>query len=185
MTIHYIAKHDGVVFNRSTASRTYTHMVIQIVNLAEERRAVEQRARSNYRRNLPYYKEVVAGKYPAVIAPPSEFHSSYGMINPNGTPSEKYAAYVAEREHSAIQQKERAHGWLALGENGHTDAVLADFDARLAKATNKSSDGKSRYLDCGWCGRPDLAEKLAARTHNSEILRVEVVASRPKKGKKS
>jgi hypothetical protein len=185
MTTHYIAKFDGVTFTRSTAGRAYTDMVITVYNIAEERRATETRARANFRRDLPYTMEVAAGMHPSHPIPASGFHPSHGMLNPDGTRSEKYAAYVAERAAYDADYIARSKAWIAVGEEGHVAKALADFDARRAKATNNSSDGKSFYCDCGWCGRPDLAEKLAARYSNSMILPTEVVASRPKKAKRS
>ena len=46
--------------------------------------------------------------------------------------------------------------WLAGGLERHLSEALGAFDARVAGRPD-------RYLVCeGWCGRPDLAQKLAA-----------------------
>lgn len=167
MTTHYMTTLDNVTFTRTTANRTYTHMVVGKTNIAQARVNAEKSARTYWETSLSYMQERAEGKHPAHITPVSGFHESYGMADPV-----KYAAYVAECDKQSAKRVVDALAWLAIGEEGLVAQYLADFDARRAKSTNISADGQDFLWDAGWCGRLDLAHKLAAKTPRAVVLEV-------------
>lgn len=183
MTNHYIAKHDGVTFTRSSANRVYAYMVVAVYNIAEERADTRNAAVTYWLRNRGYMQESADGKHPEHLSTPGEFHPSYGMDDPV-----KYAAYRVGVEKRSAERVASAKAWLAAGEAGLVAEYLERFDANLAEAHNISSDGKSFYNSAGWCGRLDLAEKLAGTVSKRArvvILEAVKVAAKPKNGKRS
>lgn len=180
MTTFYTATTpEGHVFKRSTANRTYTHMVVAVYSVRSQRAACEANTREDYRRSVKYYREMAAGQHPAHPTPVDGFHPSHGMADPV-----KYAAYVAECDARSAKNVTDAHAWLALDVEARVVAALAAFDAGRAADTYKNADGTLFYRDAGWCGRPDLAQKLAATTmktaHDCMILEAVEVTKRPK-----
>lgn len=161
MTTHYIATYDGCTFKRSTANRTYTQMVIVRNDIAQCRIEMEKAARNTFARDFDWYTQMARG---------------YWVYNGKNTPFS--AEEIAEGK-----------ALVAGGVEKYVESRLADFDATMRKIPNKSSDGKSYYSDAGWCGRYDLAHKLAARytggprtraSAHPIILNVEVSAKAPK-----
>lgn len=158
---NYTATFDGVTFKRSTTSRVYTHMVVGKYSIAQERAAAEKSTRRYFKENRSYSQSMVDGTQKAHVLLASEFHESHGMSD-----SAKYAAYVAQQESDHAGYVERAREWLALGEEGHVAERLAEFDK---DRNNVSSDGLYFICDMGWCGRLDLAEKLAGAKESGAV----------------
>lgn len=181
---HYTTQLDGVTFTRSTASRAYTHMVVGKYSIAEGRVQAEEGARQNWKTSRAYNECIAGGKQAVLVIAAADFHSSYGMLDANSRPTDKYLAYVAEREADQATYVAIAKAWLALGEEGHVAQRLARFDADQAKATNKSSDGLYNLCDMGWCSRLDLAQKLAATCKTSTFILEAVEVAKPVKTKK-
>lgn len=144
----YTATHEGFTFKRSSA-RTYTNMVIYLGSVSQDRKDCELGRRSYWKINQRYYRDLANGinrlwdKYPEQFTP------------------EKIAEEIAD-----------AKAWLEKGEEGHVADALARFEERLSKADPKRlrADGDTYWIDAGWCGRPDLAQKLAAKHPTAVIL---------------
>lgn len=61
-----------------------------------------------------------------------------------------------------------AKAWLATGADGMAAHSIAYFEQDIAGRI--SSCGQYYYWVAGWCGRPDLAAKLAAKNAGAIIL---------------
>lgn len=138
MPNRHSATHLGFTFTRTSATRRYTHVVLTQHSMAADRRDAEASARRCWTTNLGYHQERAGGvhrlaeKYPAQYTP------------------EAIAADVAESQ-----------AWLAKGVEGHVAEAMARFDARRVD-WQTLDDGDTYFCAAGWCGREDLARKLAA-----------------------
>ena len=140
MATKHSASFDGIKFKRVSQNRRYPFLVVVEADVADERVRTEKGARSDYRMNLDYYKSLAAGS--------SRYLAKLSWENDE--------AYAVRRAGEIA----RAQGVLDEGEDGRAARALAEFDARLALATNLSSD-KQRFIgEAGWCSRADLAQKL-------------------------
>jgi len=183
--IHYIAVHYGHMFTRSTANRVYTHCIVRMYSVVQARIEAERIARAYCKSNLKYSQEVAAGKWPSRLIEPTQFHPSSGMLNEDGTPSEKYEAYVTEHKTRDAQRMAENATWLAKGEEGLVAERLASHDAWMAEAP-KSANGVYYYVGGDeWCGRPDLAAVALARHAKRGVkafaVPAQIVDKKPKK----
>ena len=181
MTTHYEAKLDGVTFTRSTKTRTYTHMVVGKYSIANSRAQAEKQVRQYWKTNLKYYQDCAAGKHPQVPGSPKDWHVGYGMLDDAGNTMAKWDAYVAECKSQSEERQQAAALWVSKGVEGHVADRLADFDAHIKQANNISSDRLYTLCDMGWCGRPDLAKKLAAKYGAVETFILDAVVVRVSK----
>lgn len=174
----YTATHAATsfTFKRNSANRTYTHTVLVFTNIAAERAAAEKDAADCFDSNVSYYTAVVngtddhaAGKYDADYATQPDDFSMYP-----GNPTYTAGKARASHDERAAERVQGAKKWLALGRDGYVAERLARFDASLAASKNISKDGKDFVRNAGWCGRADLAGKLAAKYARAVI--VEAVA---------
>lgn len=140
MANRHSATHQGFTFTRTSANRTYSHAVLVQEDLAEDRKRAERNGREYFRINASYWRELAGGVHESAQRFPGQY-----------TP-ERIATDIAE-----------AQAKLDMGEAGHADASLARFDARqAAKPTKTLADGRTYFTCAGWCGREDLARKLAS-----------------------
>lgn len=145
----YTAEHQGFTFTRKS-HRTYTHAVLVQQSKAADREACEREARRYWHVNLSYQLECAAGKNPTAKRFPDQY------------PPERLEADRVD-----------AQAWLDKGENGHVADALARHDARAVEVKTMA-DGDTYFSCAGWCGRLDLAGKLAGQHAGSVI--VEAVA---------
>lgn len=141
----YTATHRGFSFTRKTL-RTYTHAVLVPVSKAKRRDDAKQAARRNWNVNLAYQQAVAAGDHPQA----KRFPANY--------PPERLAADALE-----------AQAWIAKGEAGHVAETLARFDRRAAD-WDLDTDGDTIWTLSGFCGREDLARKLAAKDLGAVVV---------------
>jgi hypothetical protein len=141
----HTATHEGFTFTRNSAGRAYTHVVVVRQSVAADRLHAERSARTSWSRNLDWHKDCAAGTAEAV--------AGYDWES-----AEKRAERAASADAQKI--KARAVAMLDLGEEGYVAEQLARFDAR--DQGKLAADGDTYYTSAGWCGRPDLAAKLAA-----------------------
>lgn len=137
MSKKYIAIHDGKTFKRGTASRSYSHMVVGLLNIAANRVKDAKDAAKSYAGDLPYWKQVVA-------------------MDPSVRFSDDDAKFA--------ERAARAAAEIAKGVDGHVAEALVRFDARASQAW-KSSDGLDFMSDLGWARTPELAAKNASKFH--------------------
>lgn len=148
--ITYTAETQGFTFTRKS-HRTYTHAVLVQESKRADREACERSARQSWHMNLAYHQACAEGRNPTA----ARFLDQY-------PPARLEADRVAAQE------------WLDMGEAGHVAAALARHDARAAEV--KTLDDGDTYFTCaGWCGRLDLAGKLAG-SHVGSVI-VEAVAT--------
>jgi hypothetical protein len=150
MTTHYIATIDGCTFKRSTAGRTYTHMVVVESNIVLQRKEVAERAAKEFADNLDWFNQQARG---------------WWFYDGNRTQAPEKILFSAEEIADGKAK-------IAAGVEGFVANKLANFDAAIAKHSRKSSDGKSTYGDAGWCGRADLAQKLAAKYTTGQFAHI-------------
>lgn len=72
-------------------------------------------------------------------------------------PDAKYGTYRSEKE---LAEYKRV---AAMGHEAWRNEAIARVHKEHADWV--AAGGPSKWLLCGWCGRPDLAQKLAAKDH--------------------
>lgn len=128
---------DGATFKRTSANRIYSHAVIVTTLIADRMADAEQGGRADYKMNFKFYAQLADGT--------SEFLARNGNQFPRG------------KDDDRIQE---AQAWLDRGEQGEIDRHVRAEQDYIAKAP-KTADGLSVITCAGWCGRYDLAQKLA------------------------
>ena len=141
----YTATHNGRSFTRKS-HRTYTHAVLVPVSKAARREEAASDARRVWKTNLAWQQSTVDGTNPHFAKYP-----------------EQYTPELLEKE------RQDAAAWLANGEDGMVADALARFDARAAE-WELDADGDTLWLLSGFCGREDLARKLAAKDPGAIIV---------------
>lgn len=156
-SVHYRADHLGFEFFRSSVSRTYTHAVVVAGSYAADRADCERGARYTWKLNLAYHQAFADGS--------SEFLQRKTWEKDDAAYAERIAKETADGQ---------AH--VALGLDGFVAQQLAAFDARAAARSNRSAnnDGDTYFWCAGWCGRADLAQKLAAKQGGVVLVAVPV-----------
>lgn len=168
MTNKYLATGpNGETFTRTSKSRAYTHTVVGRVSL-EGARASARRQVAN---DVKSYNEHVIwardGYTPAAWMNKPDYKADSGF------------ATIADRHRA--EGKASSQAWLA-GKADTAEGYAADkLAATLAAIDAKAAEGfYDRFtVNFGWCGRPDLAAKLAASSAGAgydEILILEAVA---------
>lgn len=141
----HTATHEGFTFTRNSAGRAYTHVVLVRGSAAADRARAEAEARRYWSRNLEHRQETAAGT--------SEYVTGYSWM------SAEARAKLAATE--GVERQAQAVAELEAGEEGMVAAWLARHDRQQA-GRKLAADGDTYYASAGWCGRPDLAAKLAA-----------------------
>jgi hypothetical protein len=153
---------NGLVHTR-TSARVYTHMVAVRPSydyaISRARRHGKNDA-SNFAENFAYYTQQIAqGGY---YTTPQSWHTPESFAAENA----RHVERAIEALHGAATADEYAAIMIAK--------AVADVEAKKAEG----------YYDtlgsAGWCGRPDLADKLAAKERgepwNAEVVILEAVA---------
>lgn len=140
MANKHTATHQGFTFTRTSKGRVYSHAVLVQEDLVEDRKRADRNGRESFRRQVNYYT---------------------GLSNGFDKVADDFPArYTADLRAQRIAD---ANAWLAKGEGGHAAEAVAWFDARQAKTPTKTlADGRTYFTCAGWCGREDLARKLAS-----------------------
>jgi hypothetical protein len=149
--IHYTATDfNGVVHTRSTKSRAYTHTVVR------QHSKVDAYARS----------ETDSKRWDTQQAK-EEFMLARSTIEEiKAWLVRKQCAILARDDAYATERKAKAEVFVAT--HGTVEAYVA---AKLAeRAARIEATDWSIWHNVGWCGRIDLARKLAAQNSNSAIL---------------
>lgn len=116
---------------KRSTDRTYTHAVLAPISLASELDDAARSAVWDWENNQDYYQELTTGQR----------RNAWGQVVPV-EPAEV----------------EKAKAWLALGLAGH----IADSQAKRRERWVKEWGERPAAWACkGWCGRVDLAHKLA------------------------
>lgn len=150
-TKHTAAAPDGSTFTRTSENRTYTHMITGRRDEAAYF-ATADRLDDQDRRNFDYYAACAAGTHEHVQ--PTAWR----------TP-ERCTEEIAEAA-ARIGDHDRDSYAAALREHRlerHAEQVAAGFF--------------TKWLDLGWCGRLDLAQKAAA-TAAKHHLDVQILEAR-------
>ena len=134
---------DGTVDDRTTA-RTYTHAVYMRTDLVAVRADLAQPRkydRENYAHHVKQLEVGVGNSY-------------------------QYAPKGCKPFTVTVDQARVDTALERLGNCATVEEFIAqEIAARLAKHDAECNGATvSGYLLCGWCGRPDLAEKLRAKT---------------------
>lgn len=141
----YTAEHQGFTFTRNSP-RTYTHAVLVQGSVAADRERCERDARHSWHLNLSYHLDRAACRNPLATKYPEQY-----------TPERIEADRAESQEH------------LDEGEAGFVARALKRFDSYAAD--RKTMDDGDTYFTCaGWCGRLDLAGKLAGKSVGAVIV---------------
>ena len=141
---------NGEVITRTTA-RTYTHVVVYTINEAKMMAACwttenEVRERHNY----VYYAQCAAGEH------------DHARVH-EGDPEWRASSAATCRRNGAE----------ILAEFPTVEAFLAGRRARSEGHARKSID--AGWHLAGWCGRPDLASKLAASGCHYAVGEIKII----------
>jgi hypothetical protein len=147
MKTKHTATYQGHTWDRVSESRKYTHMVVVVESIAAQRAKVEKDARRVYEASLGYYTQMAAG---------GTYHGTFA----NGA---AWSRPITDTERDAARHK------IEAGVEGAVADALRTFDQRMQGAW-KTEDGLSTVYSAGWCSRPDLAVKLAAKTLGGVIV---------------
>lgn len=161
MTKFYAVTHGGQTFTRSTMNRAYTHAVVYqfdgMTRKAERDAAYAGERASQLAGLASYYDEQIAVSKcePGAIHPTKPTKQSYvsgrGFVDVANVLSEFDVSYARER----------------VAEYGTREQALAADARRMdeQKATSDAYDvaNHGRWFLEGFCGRADLADKLAAK----------------------
>lgn len=161
MKINYIATDaNGLTHTRSTKSRSYTHMVVikrsydAAIAAASDRHWAKTDAS-----NFDYYLRIAEGR--SSHYPSTRYCPQY---------PERYDAAAIADEEARLSASDAAKVVEAKAVvEGHTVAsyVAQQLAKRLARVEALKAEGYyDRWCDAGWCGRLDLAHKLAGSQKN-------------------
>lgn len=156
MTTKHRVTHDGQTFTRTSKSRTYTHAVLVPISLAARIAWAIEVAEFAWAQNQAYHQELAAGT--SRFLGPREWETS--------------EAQKATRAALDAEKVADSKAWLALGLDGHKAKAQA---GALACWRESFPDQDTGWACVGWCGRLDLAQKLAAG-HAGAIILPAVVA---------
>lgn len=144
-TTKHIATADGQTFTRNSKSRVYTHCVVAkpSIDCALER-AQSKAARDLHRSNYRWYQKTLASE--------GRLFEQYTHISDE--------QYREQCEYNLARAVEALAG--AQSEDEYVSRKIGD---ELAVIAAKEAKGfYDTWAECGWCGRLDLAHKLAATT---------------------
>lgn len=150
---------DGTEFKRTSDNRAYTHTVI---------------SKRNFNRDLDD-----AGKISATDASNFKFYTGIverGYVSCSPSDVGKYAWLTAEQQAAdAIASVANALEQLA-GAKTATEYQFAKRDERVAKVLAARDAGAyDVWHNAGWCGRLDLAQKLAAQQAKYGLLEITIL----------
>lgn len=148
-TTKHIATADGQTFTRNSKSRVYTHCVVAkpSIECALER-AQSKAARDLHRSNYRWYQKTLAC---------------------DGRLYEQYK-YVTDEQYAKQCEDNRVRAVKELGAVRNEDEYISrEVSKELAGIAAQDAKGfYDTWAECGWCGRFDLAQKLAATKRNHE-----------------
>ncbi|SCX31105.1 hypothetical protein DSM25558_5121 [Agrobacterium sp. DSM 25558] len=158
-TAYFAIDPNGKTHTRNT-ERSYSHTVVYRQDKAEKLAfAMHKDWHKTDGRNYDYDALCAAGTHAHVttVTPASGFHASY-------TAEQIAARQEAQREENAdrIAKAKASIGTMTRAE------FIADQQARRVASAEKAD--YTTYFNAGWCGRLDLAQKLAAKFAGSTIL---------------
>lgn len=197
MTTHYMAQIDGVTVTRSTAGRSYSHVLVGFVNIARERAVNESEARLNYPSAVARLTKEANGQtfYLGWTTDAKMLEMFTSDLSPEAKAAkvaERKAEYMQRHEDQVAKSKAELADLLALGQEGYVAKALAEYDARDAARTNKTVEGTYYVCDLGWSSTAALAatnlrkhQKPGYRYDRLMILDAVVVpkAAKPSKSK--
>lgn len=146
-TTKHIATADGQTFTRNSKSRVYTHCVVAkpSIDCALER-AQSKAARDLHRSNYRWYQKAITSE---------------------GRLFEQYK-YVSDEQYAEQCEYDLARAVEALaGAQSEDEYISRKVGEELAGIAAQDAKGfYDTWAECGWCGRFDLAQKLAATKRN-------------------
>lgn len=160
-TKYFAIDANGERHTRSS-ERAYSHMVVFKDDFAREMALSTDKSWAKQdARNFDYYARIAAGNDPY---PSTNFRAEHPDRFTADEIAESQARADAENARRLADAKEKTDGHDAAS---YIAACKAD---RIARLEAKKAKGAFDIFRCaGWCGRLDLAQKLAAKTIGLEI----------------
>jgi len=153
---------NGVTHTRSSENRIYTHTVVSRFNTAKELQRVQSPAAEKYHASdYKFYGDVIAGKHK---------RTRYQLRDKTPEESEAYYAMIdADAVANAVKHIGDARNLREF--------VLAAVAANVAEIERRAreTDYFTKYTNGGWCGRYDLAVKLAGKRTRDDFLDVTIL----------
>ncbi len=135
----------GVTHTRTSATRLYTHTVVALPSAQNAILSAKSPGmRAHHKRNFSYYADKVRG-------------TSRWLQRNSWESEEKHNARVLAESEAAEAELDGCDT-----ADQYADMLIAATLARIADATRAGHF--EAYQNMGWCGRADLAAKLAAKT---------------------
>lgn len=161
-TKHFVIDAAGAKHTRTSQNRKYSHTVVYQDSYEHAKAmAVSKDWRTRDRNNFDFYMKWVNGS--------SEYITK--------------KSWESDEQHAERIARETANATERLNGCRDVDGYLAMQQAqRLADVEQKKAEGGfDQWCNAGWCGRRDLAEKLAAQWtgpayRNTTILEAQVEA---------
>ena len=148
-TTKHIATIDGQTFTRNSKSRVYTHCVVAKPSIeCALARAQSKAARGLHRSNYRWYQKAITSE--------GRLHEQYEYLT-----DEKYAEQCEYNLARAVE--------ALAGAQSEDEYVSREVSKELERIAAQDAKGfYDTWDECGWCGRFDLAQKLAATKRNHE-----------------
>jgi hypothetical protein len=170
---------NGVVHTRSSKSRVYTHTVVSKPSYGYALAAAQSPDWTKTdRRNLDYYDTIAQGRDPYP-------RKCYRQDHP-----EKWTPEQIEEERVAVEAENarRVQEAIDTVANRTVEQWLADKKAeRIERVEKLKAEGYyDSWGNAGWCGRFDLAQKLAhAEKSKAHVAEVAILVAEPGKAAKA
>jgi len=159
----------GQTHKRTSESRIYTHTVVFLPDFAADMALADKDYKQDGS-NFAYYCELAAGTHEHVthVIPRSGYHASYSDEQ------------VAKFQEAQREQNAKGIADAKAVTEGHTrESYVAARRAKRVAAVNEGNAAGyyAKWQNAGWCGRYDLAQKLAAKTAGAKVEILEAVRS--------
>jgi hypothetical protein len=150
----YVAKLDGKVVGKRSTDRTYTHaVVVQDSEAVARSAAYDYVADESDRENFEYYTAI----------------ADLGIRHDHGARTRPYFADHSGERLATMKRCQDEDSSATI--NGAVESVEGGFDGYVARLRaeqirrfeERRAEGRFEPYVIGWCGRPDLAQKLAAQ----------------------
>lgn len=143
----------GAVHMRKT-ERVYTHTVVVLPNYEHDVANVMSTGWEKHEvNNDRYYRAIAAGNDPV----PSQ---NWAAKNPDKWTPEQIAEQQVHVDKENANRLAKAQAYVAANPT-FADYIVNERARRLAAIEKAKAEGHyDRWRNAGWCGRPDLAQKL-------------------------
>jgi hypothetical protein len=163
----FVIDPQGIAHTRSSKGRTYTHTVVFVRGQAHADRKLAEALEFSAKqapKDFEFYTSLIDGSWQAASAL-------------------RHPTLYADADYAAKQlAQDKARGEQEIGGLDVAGYVAKRHERALARHAEMIADGYyNTFHNAGWCGRPDLANKLAAQTAGEQVIILEAQVGKPPK----